>query len=217
MNTVIVGAAPAPGAEPFYRALIMSADFLVAADGGGVLCRDAGRLPHLWVGDFDSTPEEAVEEARRLGTEVVRYPTDKDASDLDLALDAARERGPSRVTLTAAFTGRLDHTIAGIGTLFRAVDLAAAGVEPSFTLYPLDASARPALVLRESPGTTVSLFAFERGARVSVSGLRYPLRDAPLPRLSSLGLSNEAVEPEQRVVARAGRVLVIVAREPLTL
>ena len=209
-SALIVGAAPAPGAATYYGSLIRTADLLVAADGGGLLCLAAGRKPDLWVGDFDSVPSTVAEQAERDGVTVLRYAVEKDASDLDLALDAARESGVASVTFTAAFSERLDHTIAAIGTLFRSADLDSCAREPSFSLYALDARARPRVVLAEQPGTVISLFSADSATRVTVEGVQYPLDRADLPRFTSLGLSNAATLPEQRIAVLAGRVLVVV-------
>lgn len=210
MNTVIVGGAPVRGADAFYRSVIMAADTVVAADGGGLLCLSLGRRPDLWVGDFDSVPPGLAEQAEQDGATVLRYPVEKDASDLDLALDAVRELGPVAVTLTAAFSDRLDHTLSGIGTLLRAADLHACAREPSFTMYPLDAETRPHIVLAETPGTVISLFSVDPGTTVTVRGVRFPLHAAVLPCFSSLGLSNVATSAQQPVALMAGRLLVVV-------
>ena len=210
MNALIVGGAPVTGADAFYRSLIMAADTVVAADRGGLLCVSAGRSPDLWVGDFDSVPPEVPEQAEREGIAVLRYPPAKDASDLDLALDATRRLTPASVTFTAAFSDRLDHTLAGIGTLLRAVDLHAWAAEPSFSMYPLDAKSRPVITLAETPGTTVSLFALDPGTVASIDGVRFPLQAEELRPLSSRGLSNVATSRQQRVAVVAGRLLVVV-------
>lgn len=213
MNAIIVGGSPVAGAEGFYRSLILAADTVVAADGGGSVCFAVGRTPDVWIGDFDSVPPGLVEEAEHDGVTVLRHPVEKDASDLDLALDAVRERWAASVTFTAAFSDRLDHTLASIGTLLRAVDLNACAREPGFTLYPLDARARSRLALREAPGTTISVFAIDPHTTVSIHGVRYPLDAARLAQFSSLGLSNVAADREQSVSVLAGRVLVVVGRE----
>ena len=213
MNAIIVGGSPVAGAEGFYRSLILAADTVVAADGGGSVCFAVGRTPDVWIGDFDSVPPGLVERAESDGVTVLRHPVEKEASDLDLALDAVRARRMASVTFTAAFSNRLDHTLASIGTLLRAVDLETCAREPGFTLYPLDARARPQLQLAEAPGTTISVFAIDPHTMVSIRGVRYPLDAAQMAQFSSLGLSNVAVDNEQSVSVVAGRVLVVVGRE----
>ena len=53
--TLVVGAAPAAGADDFYRGLLVSANAVVAADAAGPWCAALGRTPDVVVGDFDET------------------------------------------------------------------------------------------------------------------------------------------------------------------
>lgn len=213
-HVLIVGAAPEPGGSAHYASVIAAADIVIAADRGLHLCLEAGRVPDVCLGDFDSVDDARLEEARATGARIVRYPAEKDASDLDLALDEARAMGAGRVTFTAAFSARLDHTVAALGTLLRSADLHGSAEEPSVTMYALEAGGRP-LVLAAEEGTTISVFALGGRATVTLGGVRYPLRQRALDPLSSLGLSNVATAREQLVTVHDGRILVTVSHEPL--
>lgn len=209
-HVLIVGAAPVRGAEEHYARVIDAARSVIAADAGLLLCRAAGRLPDVCVGDFDSTPPDVLAEAEAAGARILRYPAEKDQSDLDLALAAAREMGAAEVWFTAAFAGRLDHTLAALGTVLAAADLSAVCKEPHFTAYALNAAPVGRLRLTEVPGTVISLMAIGGAARLTADGFAYPLRAATVGPLSSLGLSNVAVDPVQTIEVLAGAVLVIV-------
>ncbi|MEY3362029.1 MAG: hypothetical protein RL531_1748, partial [Actinomycetota bacterium] len=91
-----------------------------AADGAVVIAADSGihhahtldlSVAHL-VGDLDSATPDALDRARAEGTPIEMHPTDKDATDLHLALDAARRAGATRVTVLGAGGGRHDHLLA---------------------------------------------------------------------------------------------------------
>jgi thiamine pyrophosphokinase len=211
-GVLVVGACPAPDAEPFYHALISSAGTVLAADGGLDVCLSAGRRPDICLGDFDSADPVALASVAAAGTLVVRFPAEKDATDLDLAVDHVRGMGASPVLLTAAFSGRLDHTIAALGTLVRAVDLRAVAAEPGMTAYPLSTPDNNHLELHLPVGTVVSIIAFEPGTMVSAEGLRYPLRQTSLLAHSSLGVSNVVVHPWQTVTVHAGTAVVMALR-----
>lgn len=210
VHALVVGAAPTPDFAAEYAAIIREAEFVIAADAGAALCRAADRVCDLCVGDMDSI--DGITRAWLDAHEVPLrfFPAEKDASDLDLASDAARELGAATLDLTAAFHGRIDHTIAALGTLLRAADLSARALDPTFTAYALEPGARFVLELAEAPGTSISLFTFDTSTLVSIAGVRYPLDRAQLPRLTSLGLSNVALEPRQRVEVHSGRVLCVV-------
>lgn len=209
--TLIVGAAPVPAREAVYRRIVGDAPCVVAADGGLAVCRAAGRLPDVVIGDFDSVDARTLEDAREAGVRVIRHPVEKDESDLDLALRYARDAGAAAVRLTAAFSGRLDHTLAALGTLLRGVDLAARLEEPGMDGYALDASYQPVLALPMRAGQVLSVFALDACSVVSIRGVHYPLTERPLQALSSLGLSNVALGGGTTVTVHSGSVVVLVA------
>ena len=76
--------------------------------------RALGLRVDLVVGDLDSVDAADLEAAVADGTEVERHPTAKDATDLELALDAAVARGATRVLVVGAHGGRLDHFLANV-------------------------------------------------------------------------------------------------------
>lgn len=211
-SALIVGSAPIEDRGEHYRRLIVDSEILIAADGGVDLCLRFGRVPDVCVGDFDSTSAETLARVSELGGEIRRFPTAKDLSDLDLAVDVARELLARTVTVIAAFSGRLDHTLAALGTLVRASDLCAVADEGDWVGYALSAASHHNLVLTEEPGTVLSVIAVDDDATVSVTGVAYPLHRGRLQALSSRGLSNVATEPIQRLTVSNGRVIVIVNR-----
>jgi thiamine pyrophosphokinase len=211
-HVLIVGAAPEDGRRTHYASLIETADVVIAADRGLHLCLEAGRIPDVCVGDFDSVDEARLDEAGSAGARIVRYPAEKDASDLDLALEEARAIGAGRVTFTAAYSARIDHTLAALGTLLRSADLRGSADEPSISMYALEAGGER-LSLEAQPGTTISVFALGGCATVTLEGVRYPLSGHVLDPLSSLGLSNVATAGEQVVTVLDGQILVTVSRE----
>jgi len=207
MNEVlVVGAAPAPNAEAFYRSLLASAQAVVAADAAGEWCVALGRVPDAVVGDFDSAGPQAADRLERLGARVERHPAHKDATDLELAVAVARERWALPVCLTAAFTDRLDHTLAALGLVLRAGD-GAHIVEPSWRAWPCVPD-RP-LRLELARGTTYSLLALERCEGVDATGGKWELHDADMEPLSGYGVSNEAAGERLGISVRRGSLLVI--------
>lgn len=210
---VVVGSAPAYGAVAAYSSIIGEADVVIAADGGIELCLATGRMPDLLVGDLDSVSPSALARAREAGVRIIVFPAEKDESDLDLALAIARDEGAGRVTFTAAFSGRIDHTLAALGTLARSADLDGEAREPLWRAYALDSRSRPSVQLHDVPGTVLSVMACHDDATVSIAGVRYPLVAHRLESLSSLGLSNIAEEDVQRIDVHEGSIVVIVNRD----
>ena len=87
-------------------------DFVIAADAGYRVCRQAGIVPDLLLGDFDSMdqPEDFAN--------IHRSPVEKDDTDTMLAVKTALEQGCDTVYIYGGTGGkRLDHTLANLQTL----------------------------------------------------------------------------------------------------
>jgi thiamine pyrophosphokinase len=181
---------------------------VVAADSGVEHALAIGRGVDLVIGDFDSADPAAVDTAVAGGAEVRRYPSDKDQSDLELALHAARAGGARRVIVVGGYGGRLDHSLANALLL----------ASPSFADLDIEAlvgDARITVIHREArltgaPGELCSLLAVGGTARgVRTRGLRYPLEGEDLLPGSTRGVSNEFSEPVATVSLDHGALLAV--------
>jgi len=204
----------AGGGAPQREALpaIPSGTPVVAADSGLEHARELGLEVTIAVGDFDSASPEAVAAAEASGTRIERHSTEKDATDLELALDAALELRPRRVVVLAGIGDRLDH-------LFSAFLLLAS---PRYAGVELDAHigrARAHVIRGErtlsgQPGELLSLFALHGSAvGVRTDGLAYPLDEETLEPGSSRGVSNVFASARATIAVKRG---VLVAIRPGT-
>ena len=80
---------------------------VIAADGGARHASLLNLKLDLWVGDFDSSEGLEFPGVKRL-----EFDTDKNATDFELAVQAAKDAGATRATVFGAFGGRFDHTLA---------------------------------------------------------------------------------------------------------
>jgi len=187
------------------------AELLIAADGGAGWLEEIGRRPDILVGDLDSVDPAVVRRLAAAGTEVIRHPAEKDASDSELALGVALERGADEVVMLGALGGgRLDHELANLLLLAdpelpgRDLRIVRAGT----TVRVL--AGRASLELGCGPGSVVTLLPVGGNAQgVATRGLRYPLDGETLRVGRSRGLSNEVVEAPASVWLGAGTLLVI--------
>lgn len=206
---LIVCAAPAPACEEFYRDLITGhAGAIVAADGGATLCLALGRVPDLLVGDFDSIAPDELARVRGAGVPALASSAEKDVSDLDLALQTVADLGARSAVVTAAWSARLDHTLAAIGSVFLQRSLLIDLIDPGIAGCLLDSEDRATVTLAGA-GATFSLFTLDTGAVVSCRGARYELDHASLDPLSAHGLSNRLLDNPAIVTVERGRALVI--------
>jgi Thiamin pyrophosphokinase, catalytic domain. len=102
----------------FLRSYIESSDIFICADGGGNYAKSLGIKPDILIGDFDSVKEEILNYFQYLGTEIIRYPREKNYVDTQLAVDRAIELSADKIILLGATGNRLDHTLANINMLY---------------------------------------------------------------------------------------------------
>jgi thiamine pyrophosphokinase len=207
VRALLVCAAMMEGSAELLAVLARDADLVIAVDGGGSLCLQAAVEPDLLLGDFDSLPAADLQRLDDLGVEILRFPAEKDSSDLELAVAEARRRGATSVVLTAASAGRLDHTLAVLALLAETADLRSHLADPDLDIWTLTPEGRDSIGF-SGEGATVSLLVFGIPARVTAEGMVWELNDATLDVGSSLGLSNR-IGPtgEARISAASGVVL----------
>jgi len=181
---------------------------VIAADDGLDQAQALGLEVTLAVGDFDSASDEAVARAEAAGTRIERHPTDKDATDLELALDAASKLRPSRILVIAPRGGRLDHELAGLLAL--ASDRYAGSQIDALVGEAHVHVVRGGRTLASQAGELVSLLAVNGPAEgVRTEGLVYPLRGETLEPGSTRGVSNVFATVSARVEVARGVVLAI--------
>ncbi len=181
---------------------------VIAADRGLEHALALGLEVTVAVGDFDSASPEAVDVAEASGTRIDRHPADKDATDLELALDLAASIGPARILVLASTGGRLDHELA---TLLLLGSERYAGTQlDAFVGTAWVHVIRGERVLEGVPGELVTLVALHGGAEgVTTEGLAYPLRGETLEAGSSRGVSNAFVDETAAVKVERGVLLAI--------
>ena len=198
------------------RAFIHADDVIIAADGGAKYCRALNITPRVLIGDLDSVSPDDVEEFKRNGTRILQYPTRKDETDLELAIDLAITEGPSEIVLFGALGKRWDQTLANL--LISALD--------KFSSTPIrlmDGDQEIALLRggstlrwRGHAGGTISLIPIGGDAHgVTTLGLEYALNGGVLKLGSTLGVSNVMVGEEAEVSLKEGMLCVVIHRDAL--
>lgn len=185
---IVVIASGAP-VEAWRVASVSDSTRVIAADAGVTAALLLGWRVDVAVGDFDSLPPDDLARLDDIAGEVRRFPVDKDATDLELALCVAAESSPARVLVAGIEGGRPDHALANL--LLAASDrFAALDVE-------IVVAQGRAWVVRDQltgylpEGSLVSVIPVHGAAQVSIAGVRWPLARRTLPAGTTLGVSNE--------------------------
>ncbi len=184
------------------------ADLVVAADSGADLAAAADVAVDILVGDLDSISRGTLERVFDDGTAIEAHSPDKDATDLELALEVALRNDPSEVVFVGGGHGRLDHLLGNVGI----IGSPAAGHVPVSWVMERETAyvVRGGRSIPTTPGEVFSLIPIGSEARgVHVRHARWPLRDASLLFHSSLGISNVALEKEVEIEVAEGAVLAI--------
>ena len=191
---------------------IQPEDTLIAADGGARHLMQMGLVPHVLIGDLDSLTEEEVEDLKAKGTKVWRFPEYKDWTDLELALNYALEREFKSIRLAAASGGRLDQQLANIFLLTRpeleGIDVALDdGTEVVFLI-------KNTRTIHGQPGDRVSLIPLDVQVEgVTTKGLQWALKEEPLYRSATRGISNIMGDDTAIISVRVGTLLCIHTRK----
>lgn len=179
---------------------------VIAADGGIAHAETLGLQPELWLGDFDSVPEEMGRDWSSVPREV--FPAEKDKTDGELAVEAAVVRGATSLVMVGAFGGpRADHAFLHLALALRIA-------EQGFQAILTDGrqEGRPLLTgdarFDYPAGTLFSISAFSDLTGLSVEGARWPLERVAVPFGSSLTLSN-TVTRDLRIELDRGRAMLI--------
>ena len=181
---------------------------VIAADKGLEHALALGLDVTVAVGDFDSASPEAVAVAEAAGVRIERHPQEKDATDLELALDLALTSSPARILVLASEGGRLDHLLSA--ALLLASERYARSQIDAFVGDARVHVLRGERELEGEPGELLTLLAVNGPAEgVTTEGLAYPLRGETLEPGSSRGVSNVFAASRARVTVERGVLLAI--------
>ena len=194
-------------------------DYVIAADRGAEQLHALGVIPDVFSGDDDSASGVAAAWAHAGVKTDIRFPSEKYATDLALAIDCARHEAARRharleLTVTCASGGRLDHQLAVVGLLAQNDDVSPRLLEDDFEcrlLSPRGSSSWE--VGREAvPGTTLSVIALREGTVVSERGVHWELDHHELSLLEDRGVSNVIATKDAVVTCDVGVAAVFLLR-----
>jgi thiamine pyrophosphokinase len=206
MDTVLIFA----GGESPIESLadeVPEAAFIVAADSGYDVAVAAGFRVDVLIGDMDSIATEVI--PRHVIVE--RYPTDKDATDLELALGRVIVEQPDRVVVVGGAGGRVDHELAVAGLLCsdKWSDI---GEIDWVTHRGWAHVVRGRRIVSGDVGSTISLIPMGGTATgVFTKGLRWNLDDAVLEHGTTRGVSNTFVGPVADLRVVSGCLLAVLS------
>ena len=196
---------------PFVqRELATAADaWVIAADGGARQAQYYGRTVKTVIGDLDSLDDAELAHLKEQGTDIRRFPPEKNETDLELAILYAAQNNFQRIRIFSALGGRLDQTLSNIYLLalppLRNLDVRLlAGKQQAWLIYP------GITTLLGASGDTISLIPIAGEAHgIRTHNLYYPLLDETLRFGPARGVSN-VMQTETASVSFTEGVLLVV-------
>lgn len=171
-----------------------------AADGGIQIAQKLSLPLSRILGDFDSAEKPAL-------PGVLLYPSEKDQTDSELALELALADGYRDIWMIAPFGGRLDHSVANLCLLEKAFFHHAAlrlydGKNLAFLL-------EKGVHQLASHFHYISFFPWGKNAVVTLRDFKYPLDHYTLQLETPIGISNEPLGNAPSIEIHSGRILCI--------
>jgi thiamine pyrophosphokinase len=198
------------GGNPVKTAVLShlgTPSWVVAADSGLDEAYRLGIAPDIVVGDMDSVTAEALAKAEADGVMIERHPIAKDATDLELAIDAAVAKGYGQATIIGGTGGRMAHTLANAMVLLKERTISLDWRTSLATIAPIRTGETRSFGAVN--GALLSVLAIGGPAHCASKGLRWPLDPSPLVAGSTRGISNEITEETATVSVSSGQVLTI--------
>jgi thiamine pyrophosphokinase len=195
---------------------IRQSDLILAADGGTHHCEKLGIKPDAVIGDFDSLEPSDLENLKRDGITMIRYPSHKDETDLELVLNYALAQEIDEIYIIGGLGSRWDMTFANtlLAANSRFSDLTIWLVDGSQELTILKGAGK--IEFSAKSGGSLSLIPLGGDARgVTTRGLEYSLANETLIFGSPRGVSNVIIDEDAWVSLDKGILLVCVTYQAL--
>lgn len=179
-------------------------DELICADGGANSALKMNLVPDVIIGDFDSITPSALKKFK-LKSKLLQLKRQND-TDVEKCLKYAIQKGFREAFLAGATGNRLDHSFCNLGIVLKFFSKIKISViaEKSF-LKPYKGNIK----IKSFKGEIISLYGFDRKTKITSRGLKYPLKNVPLPFGEKESTSNVATTDGIELSISNGVIFVI--------
>jgi thiamine pyrophosphokinase len=188
-NTIALVANGAIDDPAIIKSEILNYERIIAVDGGLVSCDNMDIPPHLIIGDFDSISRDLQAKYSRIQT--LRFPVEKDQTDLELALREVFKPHIIKITIFGALGKRVDHTLYNLHLLRHFPEKVLIETEDEI-IFAIAKSTTIAC----QPGQTLSFIPLGGSVTgITTQGLKWELKEATFNKtfmsMSNISLTNE--------------------------
>lgn len=186
------------------KSLLTKFKKIVAVDGGLDHCDRMDIVPHLIVGDFDSVSEDALKKYAQVP--ILKYPRDKNKSDLELAIQEMLRQGADSIALFGVLGKRIDHLLYTLYLLARYPSKLIIESEEETIICLQNHHQIPSF-----PGQTISLIPLSEVSGVTTKNLQWELHMDTLDK-KFMSLSNICLGHSFTVDIKSGNLLCCVQK-----
>lgn len=189
-------------------------DYVICADGGLEKAEKLNLRPNLILGDFDSVDSTVLDYYKNLNIETVTFPTEKDYTDMELAVEYAVKKGFNNITLIGASGTRLDHTLANIQLLekYHHMGINIEIIDNNNHIRIISDNSDIEIINKKDH--FVSLVPVtETIEGITLEGFKYPLNNVNVKRGTALLISNEITYNVGRIILKKGTALVFISKD----
>lgn len=211
MKIVITSGGKAPSRKLLIEEL-KGNSYLICADSGANCLHKYNIVPNMLVGDFDSIDKDVFEYFKNSDAKIVKYPSEKDYTDTEIALNMALDMKPDEIVLLGCTGTRMDHFLANLGLLLKCLEnKVVAFIKDEHNTIMIT---KKSLNIYGKKGKTFSLAAYYNSVEnLSISGAKYPLNNFYLNIGNPITTSNEFLDHEVKISFDKGNLLIIYPRD----
>lgn len=211
MRAVVVSGGNPPS-KKLIETILKEDDLLIGVDKGCNSLYEYGIKPNMILGDFDSAKKSIIDEFEKQGIKTLRYNSNKDYTDTDLAYIKAKEAGAEKIIFLGTTGTRVDHSLANMGILIKALreGIKAEIVDDNNRIFLINKNSS----LKGEKGQTISFHALSDIVKnVNIKDARYELENYNMTLLEPRAVCNEFIDKEIKISFDSGIIMVIYSRD----
>ncbi len=188
-------------------------DYVICADGGLEKAKKYGLIPDTILGDFDSVNLSILKEYENK-VPVEQFPSEKDYTDMELAVEFAISKGYKNIVLVGAAGTRLDHTMGNIMLMERyykeGINITIIDNNNELQII----SDNWDLTINYKEGYYISIIPLTDSIEgLNLEGFKYNLNNVNVQRGSTLCISNQISDSKGRITLKKGNAIVFISKD----
>ncbi|MCL5028844.1 MAG: thiamine diphosphokinase [Bacteroidetes bacterium] len=179
-------------------------NYLICADGGANSAKRLNLIPDIIIGDFDSINESTLNYFKNKSKKL-KLKRQND-TDVEKCLKFAIRNKFKEAVLLGVTGDRLDHTFCNLGIVLKFYNLISIKIIAESSYLSAYSGYNELDTIRDE---TISIYGLSPKTKIISEGLKYPLRNIPLPFGEKESTSNIALSDKVKLKVKGGKIFVI--------